>query len=261
MGGGLLQLAAIGEQDLIITGNPQITNFKTDHRRHTNISIESIEQTIVGNISNDGSSIYSTISDNGDLVSNMWLDVLLPNIPDQNDNNYYVWCNNTGHALIKLVECILGEQLIDKHDDKWLDIDNELNNDNEFNKNENILINKNELNNAYYHNLNNHLIDEKLKLMIPFKFWFNQNIGLSIPLIALQYHKLKIKMELRSLKSLINSNNNLNGIDFGGNKIDVKLYCNYIYLDVDERKRFAQSSHEFLIEQIQSQKKKIYYKK
>ena len=104
MGGGLLQLAAIGEQDLFLSGNPQITFFKTVHRRHTNFSIEAIEQIITGNILNDGCSIYSNISDNGDLVSNMWLDVLLPTIPNQNDGNYYVWCNNTGHALIDEID-------------------------------------------------------------------------------------------------------------------------------------------------------------
>jgi len=256
MGGGLLQLAAIGEQDLFLSGNPQITFFKTVHRRHTNFSIEAIEQIITGNILNDGCSIYSNISDNGDLVSNMWLDVLLPTIPNQNDGNYYVWCNNTGHALIDEIECELGEQIIDKHDGKWLDIDNELyNNNNNNNDNENILINKHNLLNGYYNILNNNL-RENLQLYIPLKFWFNKNIGLSLPLIALQYHKLKIKMKLRNLKSLINSNNDLNGINFVDD-INVKLYCNYIYLDVDERKRFAQSSHEYLIEQIQSQKKKF----
>ena len=94
MGGGILQLAAIGDQDLYLSGNPQITFFKTVHRRHTNFSMEPIKKIFSGLISKDGGHIFSKISGNGDLVSNMWLDIKLPSINNNHGSeDYIVWCN------------------------------------------------------------------------------------------------------------------------------------------------------------------------
>ena len=66
MGGGLMQLVAYGAQDIYLTGNPQITFFKVVYRRHTNFSMESIQQTIDGSIAKN-SSVSSTISRNGQI--------------------------------------------------------------------------------------------------------------------------------------------------------------------------------------------------
>ena len=66
---------------------------------------------------------------------------------------------------------------------------------------------------------------------LPLRFWFNRNPGLALPLIALQYHEVKVVIE---------------GATNCGN-----LLVNYLYLDTDERRRFAQVSHEYLIEQVQ----------
>jgi hypothetical protein len=70
MGGGLMQLVAYGSQDIYLTGNPQITFFKVVYRRHTNFSIEPIQQTFNG-IANWGRSVTATISRNGDLLYRM----------------------------------------------------------------------------------------------------------------------------------------------------------------------------------------------
>ena len=72
MGGGLMQLVAYGAQDIYLTGNPQITFFKVVYRRHTNFSMETIEQTINGTPSSLGQSSV-TISRNGDLISNIYV--------------------------------------------------------------------------------------------------------------------------------------------------------------------------------------------
>ena len=76
MGGGLMQLVAYGAQDIYLTGNPQITFFKVVYRRHTNFSMEAIEQTWNG--TSDGttaSRCTATVSRNGDLVHRMYLEI------------------------------------------------------------------------------------------------------------------------------------------------------------------------------------------
>ena len=79
MGGGLIQLVAYGSQDMYLTGNPQITFFKSVYRRHTNFSIESINQTLTGTSSFSGS-LKSILSRAGDLIHKMYLEVTLPQI-------------------------------------------------------------------------------------------------------------------------------------------------------------------------------------
>ena len=89
-------------------------------------------------------------------------------------------------------------------------------------------------------------------LYIPFEFWFNRHYGLALPLIALQYHEVKINLEFNELKYLVNTNNvlNLNMVNSKG-LVSASLFVDYIYLDTEERRRFAQVAHEYLIEQLQ----------
>ena len=133
MGGGLMQLVAYGAQDIYLTGNPQITFFKVVYRRHTNFSIEAIQQTFEE--SNDnlfaGGRKSLLISRNGDLVYKMWLECKLKcentffgNPPPS--FTYVNWTNNTGHALIEECSVTIGGQQMDKQDSHWLDIWNEL---------------------------------------------------------------------------------------------------------------------------------------
>ena len=255
MGGGLMQLVAYGAQDIYLTGNPQITFFKVVYRRHTNFSIESIDQTLNGTVSATGSNLSATIARNGDLISNMHFDVELPELTlagatvtaNADPVQYLSWTENTGHALFKDIELEIGGQQIDKHYGHWLDVWNELTDHNE---REHLVLNKHGRSRA------NFLINRdtnklnKIKLYVPLKFWFNRNPGLALPLIALQYHEVKLKFETRNLLSLINGRwNNTNTASLANPSI--KLYVDYIYLDTDERRRFAQQSHEYLIEQLQ----------
>ena len=121
MGGGLMQLVAYGAQDIYLTGNPQITFFKVVYRRHTNFACEAIEQTFNGTAS-FGSKVVCTISRNGDLVSNMYLEVDLLNGDPLNGSV------RNGHKLIKSAEIEIGGQRIDKHFGEWLHIWNQLTN-------------------------------------------------------------------------------------------------------------------------------------
>ena len=232
MGGGLMQLVAYGAQDIYLTGNPQITFFKVVYRRHTNFAMESIEQTFNGSATL-GKRVTATISRNGDLVKDMWLELTLNARADA--------VYGVGNALVKQVEVEIGGQLIDRQYGEWMNIWSELsvpegkrvgydymvgNHDGETN--------------------NSASISVKTNLNVPLMFWFNRNPGLALPLIALQYHEVKINLDIESGANLATN---------GGTAItltnDVKLWVDYIYLDTDERRRFAQVSHEYLIEQVQ----------
>uniref|UniRef100_A0A6C0C478 Major capsid protein N-terminal domain-containing protein n=1 Tax=viral metagenome TaxID=1070528 RepID=A0A6C0C478_9ZZZZ len=243
MGGGLMQLVAYGAQDIYLTGNPQITFFKVVYRRHTNFSMEAIQQSFSGEITNAASSVTATISRNGDLVHKMWLDIKMSTAPT-GGTNYTNWTNNTGHAFIKDCEIEIGGQRIDRHYSQWLDVWNELTDHEE---SEWQGLNKHAAKNTYLKS-NANTAPNNLQLYVPLQFWFCRNPGLALPLIALQYHEVKVKLTTRALTSLVNSDNTSTG---GGAPTTSTLYCDYIYLDTDERRRFAQVSHEYLIEQVQ----------
>ena len=125
MGGGLMQLVAYGAQDIYLTGNPQITFFKVVYRRHTNFSMESIEQTFNGS-ADFGKRVTCTISRNGDLLSRVYLQVTIPKVDATATGAKFRWLNYLGHNLIKYAEVEIGGQRIDKHYGDWMHIWNEL---------------------------------------------------------------------------------------------------------------------------------------
>jgi hypothetical protein len=136
--------------------------------------------------------------------------------------------NNDMTDLIKTVEVEIGGQKIDKHYSQWLDIYNEL-----FETSHDLrFAMTNGSQTAPNVNTKTHYI--------PLRFWFNRNPGLALPLIALQYHEVKINMTLNPARTA-------GAVTMS----DAKLLVNYLYLDTDERRRFAQVSHEYLIEQVQ----------
>jgi hypothetical protein len=250
MGGGLMQLVAYGAQDIYLTGNPQITFFKVVYRRHTNFSMEAILQTFNGSIGTGSSTVTATISRNGDLVSNLWLDVKLTTggvFTTHTGQTYLNWTNNTGHAFVKDCEIEIGGQRIDRHYSEWLDVWNELTDHEE---QEWIGLNKHAAKNAYLKS-NTSLNPGDNQLYIPLQFWFCRNPGLALPLIALQYHEVKLKLTTRGLLDLINADGTGAAVVPATSAVSADLYADYIYLDTDERRRFAQVSHEYLIEQLQ----------
>jgi len=227
MGGGLLQLVAYGAQDVYLTGNPQITFFKVVYRRHTNFSIESIQQTFNGSAAL-GSRVTCQISRNGDLVHKIYLQASV-NFAASDTN---IQSKNVGHWLIKQVEVEIGGQMIDRQYGEWMYIWNELT----------LPVGKKagfkEMIRSYDTAPAN---AGNTKVYVPLEFWFCRNIGLALPLIALQYHEVKINLTL-------NDKDSGNGI---ASVSEVELWADYIFLDTDERRRFAQLSHEYLIEQVQ----------
>jgi len=250
MGGGLMQLIANGKQDVYLTGNPQITFFKMIYRRYTNFSIESIEQPFNGNV-DFGRTLSATISRNGDLMYKTYLQVTLPEIECSTEKDRFRWLNWLGHILIKNVEIEIGGQIIDKHYGDWLHIWNELSQPvgKQYGY-ANMIGNVPRLTQVITGNTNNQPSNiPSTTLYIPLQFWFCKNPGLALPLIALQYHQIKINIEFREAKSCYWATGTYEDIPPSITKSS--LYVDYIYLDTDERRKFAKVNHEYLIEQLQ----------
>ena len=256
-----MQLVAYGAQDIYLTGNPQITFFKVVYRRHTNFSMESIQQTFNGT-ADYGNKVTATISRNGDLVHRMYLEHYILSTDTGTDTDY---CNNYGNAVINNVVCEIGGQQIDKHYGRWLQIYADLT---EFNPtgacpkatggttrpgqaSGSTLYQKMTGTGGGADGIDMSTASGGENYFIPLQFWFCRNPGLALPLIALQYHEVKIQMEFNAQASLIRDVGA--GADVAGLGATFDLWVDYIYLDTDERRRFAQVSHEYLIEQLQYQ--------
>ena len=287
MGGGLMQLVAYGAQDIYLTGNPQITFFKVVYRRHTNFSMESIKQTFNGT-ADFGNDVTATISRNGDLVYRMYLEHAAT-FPKGGDE--VGLCERYGDSLIKECELEIGGQRIDKHTSLWNRVYSDLT---EFNPSGHFGANSKPVagtampasSGTLYQLMTGNgyglvsgqdtgpafsVVDNATvngfkyedgtqitvnQIFLPLNFWFCRNPGLALPLIALQYHEVKVKMTFESegnLKRNVHDSSNAlvagEGAVATGKTFD--LWCDYIYLDTDERRRFAQVSHEYLIEQLQ----------
>ena len=227
MGGGLMQLVAYGAQDIYLTGNPQITFFKVVYRRHTNFAIEAIEQTVNGTAAL-GKKFSVTVARNGDLLSRVYLE-----IEWAGDSCQTVTPRSAGFDLLDYVEVEIGGQCIDKQYGEWMTIWCDLTHTAD---------QKSMLNRAM---LWDSTADDHAatRSYIPLQFWFCRNPGLALPLIALQYHEVKLNVQMGCCDG---------GSCCGSCEIcNLCVYCDYVFLDTDERRRFAQVSHEYLIEQVQ----------
>jgi hypothetical protein len=245
MGGGLMQLVAYGAQDIYLTGNPQITFFKVVYRRHTNFSMEAIEQTFNGS-ADFGKRVTCTVSRNGDLMHKVYLQVTVPQVSVP-DGESFRWLNWLGHTLIKFAEVEIGGQRIDKHYGDWMHIWNELSQEAGKKVGYANMVGNVPMLTQVTTGVGSAATVPEMDLYIPLEFWFCRNPGLALPLIALQYHEVKINIEFRSAADCCY---NSGGVTVPSLEA-ASLYVDYIYLDTDERRRFAQVSHEYLIEQVQ----------
>jgi hypothetical protein len=245
-GGGLLQLIAQGKQDIFLTGNPQVTWFKMVYRRYTNFAIESQPMYFDGD-PDFGKRLSCLVPRRGDLLGPIVLEVTLPALY-HTDGTPASYCNSIGHALIEEISVEIGEQEVDKQTGEWMDIWT-------------TLTTTSEKKNGFYDMIGKvdayttPQLNGPLKLYIPIHFWFNRNPGLYLPLVALQYHPIRINVSLRPLQQLFYSTQlvaNCTSTTVQNAKItQMQFWGDYVYLDVDERRRFVSSTHEYLIEQLQ----------
>lgn len=246
MAGGLMQLVAYGAQDVYLTGNPQITFFKVVYRRHTNFSMECIELSLNGN-ADFGRRTTVTVTRNGDLITKVYLLVTL-NAVQLSQGSQFGWVRRLGNAMINNVEIEIGGSRIDRQFGIWLNIWYELarhagDGERGYLK---MIGDVPELTN-YDGNSK-----DEYNLYVPLKFWFNRHVGLALPLIALQYHEVRFNIEFNDARELYVANNAFKTNDYRNVSIkDCLLLVDYVYLDSEERRRFAQVGHEYLIEQLQ----------
>ena len=280
MGGGLMQLVAYGAQDVYLTGNPQITFWKVTYRRHTNFAMESIEQTFNGQ-ADFGRRVTCTISRNGDLAYRTLLQVTLPEINQGMNTSgdvYARWLDFPGEQLISQVEVEIGGQRIDRQYGDWMHIWNQLTLSSEQEKGYNKMIGNTTqltfITDPSFADVDGPCESSAPKnicaprnalpettLYVPFKFWFCCNPGLALPLIALQYHEVRINLDLRPIDECLWAVGTLDPTTGGSSEkvvtaynqslVAASLFVDYIFLDTDERRRMAQNPHEYLIEQLQ----------
>ena len=281
MAGALMQLVAYGAQDVFLTGTPEITFWKVSYRRHTNFAMESIEQTFSGQ-ADFGRRVTCTISRNGDLCYRTYLQVTLPEINQDmkasGDQGVFArWLDFPGEQLIAQVEVEIGGQRIDRQYGDWMHIWNQLTMSAEQQR-------------GYFKMIGNttqltYITDPSFAdisgpcaaaggpsqvcaprkalpettLYIPLLFWFCRNPGLALPLIALQYHEVKINIDFRPIGECLWAVKSLEGTAgtlststaYQQSLVAASLYIDYVFLDTDERRKMAQNPHEYLIEQLQ----------
>lgn len=289
MSGALMELVAFGAQDVYLTGNPQITFWKVTYRRYTNFAMESIEQTFNGQ-ADFGRRVTCTISRNGDLAYRTYLQVTLPEI-NQNMANasesvdsactegvYARWLDFPGEQLISQVEVEIGGQRIDRQYGDWMHIWQQLSQSVEQQKGYAAMVGNTTqltyITDPSFSDVDGPCDSEaprqvcaprnalpETTLYVPLQFWYCRNPGLALPLIALQYHEVKINLDIRPIDECLWAVSSLGGegsccgskvaTAYNQSLVAASLYVDYIFLDTDERRRMAQNPHEYLIEQLQ----------
>lgn len=223
MAGGLLQLVAIGVQDLYLSGNPQVSLFKVVYRRHTNFSMESVRQTFDGEV-DFGKTVTTKISRDGDLLHRIVIEVDLPEIISSDPTVSISWVNAIGHTMIDRIELYIGELLIDRHYGEWLEIWSELALDASKRDGYNNMISKFESFQS---------VKGPKTVFIPLQFWFCRNPGLALPLIALQYHDVKVIVQFRKFSDLWTFGKNKNYTASQANNIVTTVATDSIFTSSD----------------------------
>ena len=232
MAGGLMQLVAYGAQDVYLTGQPKVTFFQAVYKRHTNFAMENIQQTVNGTPTNGGR-VSVTIARNGDLVGDMYVRLTpaqpaTANLTTTNTGMDACWA---AERCVADIELTIGGQRIDKHYQTWWRLYAEL----FLSESEKINYGKMTSSPVVFPDSTN-----TNSVYLPLLFFFNRNPGLYLPLIALQYHEVRLDFDLTGYYST-----------FFGTTSPFEVWANYVYLDTEERRRFAQKGHEYLIEQVQ----------
>jgi len=261
MGGGIISLVANGAQDIYLTGNPQITYFKVMYRRYTNFAVETIEHAI--DSAKPGGRYSIQVQRNGDLASKTALRLKLDKVTAANLNKKtgettssqkVAWVRRLGHAALKSAEVKIGGITIDKHVGVWMDIWYELT--------------RTESEEAGYRaligdvddltklrgpttTLDSETILPEYTMYIPLQFWFCRNYGQALPLIALQYHEVRVDVELEEIGKLMCYTGSTAPKMSSWSYKEAGLMVDYVYLESAERRRYAQYGHEYLIEQVQ----------
>jgi len=266
--GALTQLAAIGSQDQYLSVQGEVTFFKGVYRRHTAFAQEVVEMQFNQSVA-FGQQCSATISRTGDLLSKTWLYLELPalNVPLSTETDTDPgtgmptftgahpgarYCDEVSHAIIERVDLVIGGTKIDSHPGHFLQVWNELTCTDE----------KKKLNKLIGKSGSEEELQDwakgKQKLYIPLQFFFCRHLMQALPLIALQYHEVKIDVKFKQLDDIVpkwgpGEGTPAHGTFKSGLKLDAKLLCTMVYLEEEERRSYASSVHEYLIDLLQYQ--------
>lgn len=290
MTGGTLQLKAYGSENIYLNANPQISFFRSVFKRHTNFAMENIELPFEGTTTmtdTSNSTYVFKIKRYADLLGPIFLVVNLPTIYSSAEQAFQ-WIKNLGSMMIVSATLYIGAQKIEEIRGETINAYHRLCRNYASNLNYNELIGhtadmynptmRGLDANPVYHATNKAKLTPSIlgrKLYIPIPFFFENNSGLYLPLVALQNTEVEIQIELRKINELytiledrrtdsnygkrIQPDSNITNqqilhftnITALKNVIEISMNANYIFLDNDERKQFATNSHEYLIEQVQ----------
>ena len=256
---GSIQIYSIGPQDFYLTGNPQITFFKSVFRRHTRFSSKT-ERIFFDSQDPSFGSINSNakIKKDGDLLGDIFVRADIT-ATCSGDNRYTV--NHFGNSLIKKVEFLLGKNVIDTQRSPWFQIYDEL-----YTQNYEDLVETGTSatggKSTTITGTDKFTTRQRVKgdqplvfsgsstytkrLYIPLNFWFNKHPGMYLPLVSLYRHEVELNFDLEEASVLIGDNTNITNMS-----VNFQLYGNFITLDEDEKRKFSQSNHEYIIEQVQ----------
>lgn len=280
MPGGLIQIAQMGSQDFYLMSNPKISFFKSVFKRYTQFSMElmNILPTVERNLNKTSEvKLEFEISRDADLIKDVYFVFTLPEI-FSNTSYQFQWIKRIGEYIVKDVKISIGSRQLDKHYGEWLHIWNELNLDkdkvdgyNELIGNVTAMYDPKTANGGSTYPAGSSPVPsiQSRKIYLPLSFWFNQHFGSALPLIAMQYDTLPvIEFTLRPFQELytiidtdrkrpVGSTDAHNlgqfledATSISTLNISPSLEVNYIYLDTDERKRFAASNHEYLMKKL-----------
>jgi hypothetical protein len=220
--------------------------------------MESIEQYFNGTI-NWARRGQSTISRNGDLIGRTYLKIVTPEVVYNGDfmkKGYvqFAWVRRLGHASIDEIELEVGGSEIDKQYGDWMNIWYELSHkvghESGYARMIGDVPEMTKVSTLSWDNDEN-VLKPSYCMWVPLYFYFNRNNGLALPLIALQYHEVKIVVRFRRIDELYVATDAFKSGHGSLDMVDASLFVDYIFLDTEERRRFAQVAHEYLIEQVQ----------
>ena len=339
--GALTQLAAVGSQDQYLSVQGEVTFWKGVYRRHTNFAKETVRMDF-NQTPHLGQKCTCTISRTGDLLSKVWLQLTMPplnettvlrsgsqtpadplKVTDQPETSFggsysttghqklYAgsnqkffnqfegarYCDEVGHAVIRKIELVIGGTVIDTQYGHYMQVFNELTQTPE----------KKEIARLIGRSGSDAELQEWAKttqhLYVPLNFFFTRHLVQSLPLIALQYHEVKIECEFSKLEEIVADTGlkrvwttdmnqqqklaaeamGISNLDVGRyiidptveseekqkrsiadvvsyinsrsseSKFNANLLCNLVYLEEEERRTFAGSVHEYLVDLLQFQ--------
>ena len=240
------------------------------------IDLQIIAEQSIGTIYEDDKELFLTLIENAIYNSEIlynnfdkqYVDAIIK-YEDASSKIYkFAWVKKLGHSMINYIEIFIGGERIDKHYGEWIDIWYELSGNKYMSKTYDKLIGNRENLTTF-----DRLPKYGYTLFIPMQFWFCKYNGLALPLVAMQYSDVSIKLKIRkiqeccyideeikdiAIQDMFDNNDEIIDTNTGDQNLfslglKGSLFIDYVYLDAPERRKFAQVAHEYLIEQIEIQ--------